>query len=490
MVVSDRDNKERNQEREIYKKTYEVLEKNFLNNIKIKFTNNIDSLLDGINKTKILFIEKKNLKKLNNLANSDIKNKFKLNVLVLGKTGVGKSQLINRILEFDKAPVSDKIDPCLIDIWPKKYPENENDSKIKWINLFDTEGIECGKDNGNDLENHFKKLEDYFKKNVIDLDKQINMIWYCVHGNKLEKAEKDYIKNIIDVYKNKCKIPIIFIYTQAYKTEGNNIENMENSLKELYNNKDFKFIDIISKEYKYINRRTKKEETEEELNINELKNQSIELSKNSINFSITQKLNFEIFLNESENAKNILNSMQIIFMELIIEVYKSPEDSVIKILEKTKNNFQNLIEIFYKEMYLNDDSRIELKIIINNIGKIIMEFETTLQKLADEFDYEKDVLEILDDFITKKYKEKLKQKQKLKDFKSDVIDYIVKPLCSPAEKHAVAAFYKYLLSQIFQKYVKNYSDWLYEFPKTTKETFVKIYEETLKNFTEKVNVNE
>ena len=89
MVVLDRDNKERNQEREIYKKTYEVLEKNFLNNIKIKFTNNIDSLLDGINETKIFLIEKKNLKKLNNLANSDIKNKFKLNVLVLRKTGVG-----------------------------------------------------------------------------------------------------------------------------------------------------------------------------------------------------------------------------------------------------------------------------------------------------------------------------------------------------------------------------------------------------------------
>ena len=211
--VFDENNVKRKEEREIYIKTYEVIEKYFLSEIEIKSNADIDSRLDEMNKLEINLIEKKNFEKLNNLINSEISNKFKLNVLVLGKTGVGKSQLINRILEFDKAPVGDTPDPCLIKFWPKKYPEKENDSSIKWIKLFDTEGIECGKVNGNDLENHFKKVENYFKKNAIDLDKQINMIWYCVHGNKLETGEKDYIKDIIDVYKTKMQSShFIYIY--------------------------------------------------------------------------------------------------------------------------------------------------------------------------------------------------------------------------------------------------------------------------------------
>ena len=112
-----------------------------------------------------------------------------------------------------------------IDSWPKKYPINEKDSPIKRIYLYDSEGIEKANNDGNDINSHFLKVQDFINNN----ENTINAIWYCVNGNRLD-GDEDYINKILNLYKE--KIPIIFIYTKAYSYEEEEIEQMEEGLKE------------------------------------------------------------------------------------------------------------------------------------------------------------------------------------------------------------------------------------------------------------------
>ena len=61
----------------------------------------------------------------------------------------------------------------------------------------------------------------------------------------------EYIEKLLDVYNEKDKIPIIFIYTKAYEIESDNVEAFKKKLENMKfykNNKNkFHYIDIISK---------------------------------------------------------------------------------------------------------------------------------------------------------------------------------------------------------------------------------------------------
>ena len=67
--------------------------------------------------------------------------------MVIGKTGVGKSCLINGVLNLkkNKANESLNVEPQTIEGGKKKYPIEEIDSDIKGLNLWDTQGIEFSK---------------------------------------------------------------------------------------------------------------------------------------------------------------------------------------------------------------------------------------------------------------------------------------------------------------------------------------------------------
>ena len=141
-----------------------------------------------------------------------------MNILIIGSTGIGKSTLINEFLKLEKnkAEEGKSYKPMKIDSWPKKYPINGKDSPIKRIYLFDYEGIEKANNDGNDINSHFLKVQDFINNN----DNTINAIWYCVNGNRLD-GDEDYINKILNLYKE--KIPIIFIYTKAYSYEEEEI---------------------------------------------------------------------------------------------------------------------------------------------------------------------------------------------------------------------------------------------------------------------------
>ena len=210
-------------------------------------------------------------------------------------------------LKENKAEEGKSSKSMRIDLWPKKYPINEEDSPIENINLYDTEGIEKTNKEGNDIESHFKKIKNFiFEQELIE---NINAIWYCISGNRLD-GDEEYINNLLNLYSFYLKIPIIFIYTKAYSTKEEEIEEIEKGLKDFEyfkaNKNDFHFIEIISKDYK----NKKGEIKEKKKGLKELFNLTMNLSEKSLRFQFYHKISLHYNTKTDIVIKNISKILQ------------------------------------------------------------------------------------------------------------------------------------------------------------------------------------
>ena len=125
-----------------------------------KTKNKIEEILKKI--IDIFFeLESKSTNELIEEYKQKYSNITKFNILLVGKTGVGKSTLINGTLNLkkNKAIEGDDEIPQKIDGFSMVYPIDENDSdNLKGFYLRDTEGIEFSDENNNDIETHKKRL--------------------------------------------------------------------------------------------------------------------------------------------------------------------------------------------------------------------------------------------------------------------------------------------------------------------------------------------
>ncbi len=125
-----------------------------------------------------------------------INNQVTIKVIILGSTGIGKSTLINNIFELKNNKTKTNTNDCqkIEEGWPKKYPVNKEDTNIKWLEIYDTEGIEIvsssDNKNTNDIDNHLSKVLKYINDNKNNLEKRIDTIWYCINGCRFENSEK------------------------------------------------------------------------------------------------------------------------------------------------------------------------------------------------------------------------------------------------------------------------------------------------------------
>ncbi|MGX4686094.1 GTPase [Vagococcus sp. JNUCC 83] len=140
--------------------------------------------------------------------NKELKN---VNLLIAGKSGVGKSTLINTVFgeELVKTgvgkPVTDSID--LIE--QKGFP----------VRIYDTVGFEINS-MGFDFKNVVKSLKRHPIQQLIKkvqftetMDDDIHVVWYVISGSgsRIEEAEISFIKWLVEQ-----KLPVIIVLTKCF----------------------------------------------------------------------------------------------------------------------------------------------------------------------------------------------------------------------------------------------------------------------------------
>ncbi|MCS6058124.1 GTPase domain-containing protein [Klebsiella variicola subsp. variicola] len=145
---------------------------------------------------------------VNAILNDAVKDMPIANIIVIGKTGVGKSSLINSVFRGDFARTG------------VGRPVTENINVIKKegvpLQIIDTQGLEVA-----DYEKTRLKIENYINEhnNSEKSENYVHLAWLCINdtGKRYENAELDIAKFLI----NKG-IPVIVVLTKT-----NNFTNNE-----------------------------------------------------------------------------------------------------------------------------------------------------------------------------------------------------------------------------------------------------------------------
>ena len=246
--------------------------------------------IEGIKKVKektINEIYKDNFKDIN-------KNK-KYKILLLGKTGVGKSTLINSI--FGKELANTGLgEICTKFQIPKPYINDNEPSLV----LYDSRGIEIDEENGENA--LVERINNFIEERKEDVDKRIDCLWYCFTGERLENNEIKFLEKLKGTYYG--KFPFIMVYTQSISEEDEK-ENKK-AVEELMDKKII-FVPVIAKDIKMRNNKIAEKFGLPEL-LNITKNE-IDNNIKHLNFVMTMKrvdkfidnLCNEDYLNKNEN---------------------------------------------------------------------------------------------------------------------------------------------------------------------------------------------
>ena len=489
--LSDLKNDSMKEEREIYGKIFTEFKNYFqiklgekyneIKNLVIDFSKKIISKINQIQK---LFKEHEFKEDIILIKNKINNNMFNLNILIIGNTGVGKSTLINEFLQLknNKAEESKGSKSMKIDNWPKKYPINEDDSPFDNIKLYDTEGIEKSNKEGNDIESHFKKIKKFIaKQEIFD---NINAIWYCVSGNRLD-GDEEYINKVINLYKNCHKIiPIIFIYTKAYSNKEEEIENIEEGLKDFEifkkNQNEFHFIEIISKDYK----NKKGEVKEKKKGLKQLFDLTINLSEKTFKFKIMQIISQHYNKKAEYIIKNLSTNLQEQYNNKIMkkekfenikyyinDIFNCSYGDYLKSNNEINNESSNIINKIETPLNSkNDNNNNEIDITYKTVDEIFKLIEKMknedLDKVIKSFDKKEDLYNKVKEYIEEKYKEK-KCMQSFKDFNEDIEDYIITQFDSSKDIYALYFLYDMFRETILHEIIINLNE---DFKKRKLET--------------------
>ena len=179
-----------------------------------------------------------------NLTTNEFSQKLNhFNILILGRAGIGKTTLINSILQFEGTDkelltgegTSKTIGP------PIGYVSDS----VKGLRLWDSQGIDKEKYNIPKVVEDVKELINQASINN-DPDKFIHCIWYCISGNRFETSESESISELMSIYDDDT-LPIIIVYTEAYsdKIAEDVCFEVKKVLNDIVNKEKIKEINII-----------------------------------------------------------------------------------------------------------------------------------------------------------------------------------------------------------------------------------------------------
>ena len=133
----------------------------------------------------------------------------KLNIMIVGKTGVGKSTLLNSLFGENLAltgsgePITEKIHKFETEGFP--------------ISIYDTPGMEL--DGKHSAENLLNDITGQIQKMMQcnDIEQAIHCVLYCIGAtsSRIEKAEIDFLQKLTEST-SQCNTPVILVLTQAF----------------------------------------------------------------------------------------------------------------------------------------------------------------------------------------------------------------------------------------------------------------------------------
>jgi len=306
-------------------------------------------LLENQNFKNKIDLFKKNV--LDNSIKEFLNDTKHINIILLGKTGVGKSSLINALLDRNEAetggfaPVTDKI---------KEYEKGN-------LRLYDTPGIELTDEKNaanilNEIKTLIKKSEE--KKP----DRFIHCIWYCVSGKRFEiKVEGKIVDELLNTYKD-GKIPIIFAYLQAVDKEG--ITNMHKNFHDLYPNIDF--IPIVSRDIKSQNGMQIPKMGLDKIKEMTIKNFGESINsmsfvhiQNKVNQRVRQKIDN---ITCEKNLNNLLKTICNLYEKLLGNLDEKNKNEIVE-------QVKNIINYSKEKLDFNDDIMNYIKDLKNEISK-------------------------------------------------------------------------------------------------------------------------
>ena len=214
-----------------------------------EFDKIFDAIKKNLEKLIDMIIEKDGIEKETHYQFESKRNEFikasdnskDINILLIGKTGVGKSTLINVLLELK----GEKMAPESIGkIGTLNFVSYSSDH-WKHINLIDSRGFDFGKP----IESYQKDTLNYIREKNKSKLNFIDIIFYCFKDDRFEEEEKKLLLSLKEIYSG-MNVPIIFVYTRDIRS---NFEYMKEYVKEELDDNDLIIIDVLARDEKIRN---------------------------------------------------------------------------------------------------------------------------------------------------------------------------------------------------------------------------------------------
>ena len=310
-----------------------------------------------------------------------------LNIVLVGPSGVGKSTLINSVLELDKAHSAKEgeAEPCTMG-----KPQYFESLKVTFLRLGDSQGIEKG---SYGIESVVKDVKNFIESKLLtkDPDQFVHCIWYCITGARFEDVEKKSLEELAKIYNNNT-LPIIVVYTKAmmphlYKPIEAKVEELKRGLS---------FVPVISKDIEIEDDDEEDEDENEEEEGEEKKKKKKVIKKKGIK---------QLMKLSCEKAQNAVQSSCYTGIKNNIkeDVIENNKNKNIKLEQEIKRENKKRISKFKEGMELDEMVEEISEIIQKIINQYIYDSEFTKLKY--------DSIVIIENFLIDYFKKNLKDYQ-------------------------------------------------------------------------------
>lgn len=312
-----------------------------------------------------------------------------LNIVLVGPSGVGKSTLINSVLELDKAHSAKEgeAEPCTMG-----KPQYFESLKVTFLRLGDSQGIEKG---SYGIESVVKDVKNFIESKLLtkDPDQFVHCIWYCITGARFEDVEKKSLEELAKIYNNNT-LPIIVVYTKAmmphlYKPIEAKVEELKRGLS---------FVPVISKDIEIED----DDEDDEDENEEEEGEEKTKKKKKKV---IKKKGIKQLMKLSCEKAQNAVQSSCYTGIKNNIkeDVIENNKNKNIKLEQEIKRENKKRISKFKEGMELDE--------MVEEISEIIRKIIKQYIYDSESIELKYDSVGIIENFLNDYFKKNLKDYQ-------------------------------------------------------------------------------